>query len=167
MAVTAPAVTVRCLQPAEADIVIPLRREALASEPLAFGASMADGRTQAPDLLRTSLEDTDTFAIIGAFDGGTIVGMAGVFRMDTLKARHRARIWGMFVTPAARGRGVGAAILRAAVERARAWPGIVQVHLSVTETSEAAARLYRAMGFHECGVEPGAERHLVLEVAQP
>ena len=176
MAVTAAAVTVRCLEPAEADILIPLRREALASEPLAFGASMEDDRALAPERLRASLADTGKFAIIGAFESGTLVGMAGLFRMDTLKARHRAGIWGMFVTPAARGRGVGAAILRAAVERARAWPGIVQVHLSVTETSEAAARLYRAMGFHEWGVEPRAmhwqgryvnEHHLVLEVTQP
>lgn len=60
-------------------------------------------------------------------------------------------IWAMFVGRAARGRGVGAAILRAAVDHARAWPGIIQVHLSVTETSEEAARLYRSLGFREWG----------------
>jgi GNAT superfamily N-acetyltransferase len=125
---------VRRLAPSDADEVIALRREALSSQPLAFGASLDDDRTLAPDLLRASLADADNSAIIGAFDAGALVGMAGVFRMEKLKTRHRAMIWGMYVTRASRGRGVGAAILRAAVERARSWPGIIQVHLSVTET---------------------------------
>jgi RimJ/RimL family protein N-acetyltransferase len=150
-----------------------LRREALSSEPLAFAASLDDDRTLSPDLLRVSLDDAGSFAIIGAFDGDTLVGMAGVMRMEKTKARHRAMIWGMFVGRAARGRGVGAAIVRAAVEHARAWPGIVQVHLSVTETSKEAAHLYRSLGFREWGVEPRAihwngrfvaEHHMVLEL---
>ena len=164
---------IRCLQPDDADALIVLRREALSSEPLAFGASLEDDRTLSPDFLRASLADGDSFAIIGAFDADTVVGMAGVMRMEKVKARHRAMIWGMFVGRAARGRGVGAAILRAAIDHARAWPGIIQVHLSVTETSEEAARLYRALGFREWGVEPRAlhwngrfvaEHHMVLEL---
>jgi RimJ/RimL family protein N-acetyltransferase len=165
---------VRCLEPHDADALMALRREALSSEPLAFGASLDDDRTLSPDLLRASLAAADNSAIIGAFDGHALVGMAGVFRMDKLKARHRAMIWGMFVAPAARGRGVGAAILQAAIDRARSWPGIVQVHLSVTETSEDAGRLYRSMGFRPWGVEPRAlhwegrfvaEHHMVLDLA--
>ena len=165
---------VRSLEPSDADDVIALRREALSSQPLAFGASLDDDRTLAPDLLRTSLADADNSGIIGAFDAGALVGMAGVFRPEKLKARHRAMIRGMYVTPAARGRGVGAAILHAAVERARSWPGIAQVHLSVTETSKEATRLYTSAGFREWGVEPRAlhwdgrfvaEHHMVLDLA--
>src|SRR5688500_20013829 len=99
MAVTATAVTVRCLEPAEADIVIPLRREALASEPLAFGASMEDDRALAPERLRASLADTGKFAIIGAFQSGTLVGMAGRLRMDPREARRPAGLRGLFLTP--------------------------------------------------------------------
>jgi RimJ/RimL family protein N-acetyltransferase len=176
MAMTETAITVRCLEPADCDVIIALRREALAAEPLAFGASIEDDRTLSPELLRASLADAPAFAIVGAFDAHTLVGMAGLLRMEKVKARHRALVWGMFVAPMARGRGVGAAILRAAINRAREWPGIVQVQLSVTETSDGAARLYRSMGFHEWGVEPHAlywqgryvnEHHLVLEVAHP
>lgn len=166
--------TIRCLKPSDADALIALRREALSSQPLAFGASLDDDRTLSADLLRASLADVDNSAIVGAFDAHALVGMAGVFRMEKLKARHRAMIWGMFVTRAARGRGVGAAILRAAVERARSWPGIVQVHLSVTDASQEASRLYTSAGFREWGVEPRAlhwdgrfiaEHHMVLDLA--
>jgi RimJ/RimL family protein N-acetyltransferase len=173
---TGAAVIVRPLEPSDADILIPLRRQALAAEPLAFGASMEDDRTLSPDLLRASLADPARFAVIGAFDADALVGMAGLLRMEKLKARHRAMLWGMFVTRAARGRGVGAAVLRAAVDRARAWPGVLQVHLSVTETSAEAGRLYRSTGFREWGVEPRAlhwdgrfvaEHHLVLDLTAP
>jgi RimJ/RimL family protein N-acetyltransferase len=166
-------VNIRCLEPDDADALIALRREALSREPLAFGAALDDDRTLSADLLRASLADAGSFAIIGAFDAEALVGMAGLFRMEKLKARHRAMIWGMYVTQTARGRGVGAAILKAAIDRARTWPGIIQVHLSVTETSEEAGRLYRSLGFREWGVEPRAvhwdgrfvaEHHMVLEL---
>ena len=167
-------VKIRCVEPGDADAVMALRREALSSEPLAFGASLDDDRTLSPDLLRASLADTGNSAIVGAFEGDALMGMAGVFRMEKVKARHRAMIWGMYVTSAARGRGVGAAILRAAIDRARSWPGIVQVHLSVTEPSKEARRLYTSAGFREWGVEPRAlhwdgrfvaEHHMVLELS--
>lgn len=97
---TGAAVIVRPLEPSDADILIPLRRQALAAEPLAFGASMEDDRTLSPDLLRASLADPARFAVIGAFDADALVGMAGLLRMEKLKARHRAMLWGMFVTRA-------------------------------------------------------------------
>ena len=166
-------VNIRCLEPGDADALIALRRQALSEEPLAFGASLDDDPTLSADRLRASLADAGRFAIVGAFDAEALVGMAGLFRMEKVKARHRAMIWGMYVTQAARGRGIGAAILRGAIDRARSWPGILQVHLSVTETSEEAGRLYRSMGFRQWGVEPRAvhwdgrfvaEHHMVLEL---
>ncbi len=92
-------------------------------------------------------------------------------RIDRVKMRHRAIVWGMFVTPAARGKGVGAALLRAAVDHARAWPGVLQVQLAVTEAAVHAQRMYVRAGFREWGVEPRAlqwegrhvdEHHMVL-----
>jgi RimJ/RimL family protein N-acetyltransferase len=59
------------------------------------------------------------------------------------------------------------------MERAREWPGVRQVHLSVTDAAPEARRLYESAGFREWGVEPRSleaegrsvsERHLVLEL---
>jgi len=164
---------VRTLEPADASAAIALRREALSSFPLAFGASLEDDRGLSLEFMRSSLADVASSAVLGAFEGEALVGMVGIVRLEKLKSRHRAMIWGMFVTPKARRRGVGAALLGSAIDRARSWPGVIQVQLSVFETAEEAHRLYRLAGFREWGVEPRAiqwegrfvaEHHLVLEL---
>jgi GNAT superfamily N-acetyltransferase len=47
--------------------------------------------------------------------------MAGVARA---KERHKAYLWGMYVTRAARGRGVGRQLVRAALDHAVLMPGL-------------------------------------------
>ncbi len=166
-----PNVKIRPLAPGEIDAFLELRREALAVAPLAFAASPEDDRGSSADFMRGSLGDPENAAVLGAFDGDRLVGIAGVGRFSKKKQAHRAIIWGMYVSPADRGRGLGRALLAAAVERARSWPGVLQVQLSVTDAAPEARRLYESAGFREWGVEPRAlgkdgqyvtERHLVL-----
>lgn len=164
---------IRPLLPEEAAAFVALRREALETEPLAFAASPEDDRGLSEDFMRTSLSDPAEAAVLGAFEGERLLGIAGVGRYAKRKQRHRALVWGMYVSAAGRGRGLGRRLLTAAVERARAWPGIRQVHISVTDAAPQALRLYRRAGFREWGVEPRAleadgravdERHLVLDL---
>jgi RimJ/RimL family protein N-acetyltransferase len=153
-----------------------LRREALASEPLAFGATAEDDLALDTAHAERSLADPTTAAIFAAFASGVPIGMVGVVRMMREKVRHRGFVWGMFVQPAYRGHGVGALVLEAAVNHARGWSGVRQLHLSVTSPSVAARRLYERAGFVVWGREPRAigwhgtfvdEYHLVLELATP
>jgi RimJ/RimL family protein N-acetyltransferase len=171
---TSLAVRVRALGPDDAPAWIALRREALSSSPFAFSASPQDDRGLSLEFMRSSLTDAARSVVFGAFDGLSLVGSAGVVRFEELKFRHKALIWGVFVAPAVRRRGVGSALLGAAVERARSWPGILQIHLAVSETAEAARQMYVRAGFREWGKEPravqwegrfAAEHHLVLDLA--
>lgn len=158
------------LNPSHGAALVELRREALTAAPLAFASSLEDDRflsEGAPDAYLTNPNN----AILGALDGDALVGMVGLYRADKLKARHVAGIWGMFVSPSARGRGVGAALLSAAVDWARALPGILQIHLSVTDAASEARRLYERAGFEEWGRQPRSmcyegrfleEQHLML-----
>ena len=164
---------VRALAPDDAPALVVLRREALTTDPLSFGASLEDDRGLSIEQMRASLASPASAAIFGAFDGDVLVGMVGVRREDRVKVHHRAMVWGMFVTPAARGKGLGAALLAAAVERARSWPGVRQVQLAVTESAVDAQRMYRRAGFREWGREPRAlqwegryvdEQHMVLDL---
>lgn len=167
-----PNVVIRPLAAGEVDTFIELRREALAAAPLAFAASPEDDRGSSSEFMRESLGDPDNAAVLGAFDGEQLIGIAGVGRFSKRKQAHRVIIWGMYVSPAGRGRGLGRALLDAAVERARSWPGVLQVQLSVTDAAPEARRLYESAGFREWGVEPRAlgdngqyvtEHHLVLQ----
>ena len=166
--------SIRRLRPDDAPALRKLRRDALIQEPLAFKSSPEDDRCASLDFLRAILGDEDEQAVFGAFDAESLVGMVGALRAPRRKLRHRVDVWGVFVLPAHRGRGLARALLAAAIEQARAWPGVTQVHLGVSSAASAAARLYEGLGFVEWGTESHAlqhegtfadERHLVLELA--
>lgn len=148
-----------------------LRREALESHPLTFSSSTADDRVLKAEFVEYSSRSGATSAIFGAVDNDQWGGMVGVYRIEGRKERHRAQLWGMYVTPAMRRRGIGVALLAAAIEHARNWPGVSQVHLSVTGAAGEARKLYERAGFRAWGCEPRAlqwqgqvvdEYHLVL-----
>src|SRR5215510_6013803 len=144
-----PTPKIRALAPDDGAALIALRREALLDSPFAFGASPEDDQGFSPEAVRASLSNSGHSVVLGAFADEALVGMVGVFQMNRRKANHKALVWGMYVTPAARRTGVGAALLSAAIARARSWPGVLQVHLAVSETTPGARRLYEHAGFRE------------------
>jgi ribosomal protein S18 acetylase RimI-like enzyme len=160
---------IRHLTPLDIDAYIQLRREALVLDPFAFSASQGTDQAQSPPVLQKILSSQDE-AIVGAFEP-ELAGIAGVYRERAPKNRHRSRIWGVYVTPAHRGKGLGEALLRDAVEFARGTEGVRQIHLSVADGAAAALALYRKMGFEVWGTEPAAlqvggvfvaEHHMVM-----
>ena len=64
----------------------------------------------------------------------------------------RFALVGMFVEPAARGQGIGAALVDAVTDWARER-GAAQLYLGVTSTNHPAIRLY-----HRCGFKPTGQR---------
>lgn len=134
-----------------------LRLEALEGDPEAFSASLEEHRKLTLDEVRKRLGvgAQDAF-VIGAFELGRLVGMAGFYREPGAKSHHKSRIWGVYVTPAQRGAGLGHALLETVLARIRTISGVEQVLLSVTTTQAAAGPLYRSLGFVPFGCEPRA-----------
>lgn len=144
-----------------------LRRRSLEEEPLAFGASpesdvvMQIGK--APDWM-----------LFGAF-APELAGAAGIIRARHPKMRHKMHLWGMYVAPEFRRRGLAALLLEAAVAHARSTDGIEWLQLAVSEAAAAAKRLYERAGFETWGSEPDAlrfggvsalEEHMALRVGR-
>ena len=168
--------TVRRLGPNDVIAVVALRREALELHPLAFSAAPPDDPELLSESFRSLLARPEESAIFGAFVADTLVGMVGVGRHKGAKERHKALIWGMYVSSQHRRTGAGARLLRAALQQARSWPGVEQVQLSVTESAGEARRLYERNGFQEWGREPRAlcwqgryvaDSHMVLDLRAP
>ncbi|MGW1670751.1 GNAT family N-acetyltransferase [Streptomyces sp. NPDC002324] len=67
--------------------------------------------------------------------------------MADIAGAGEAEIRMLAVSPEARGRGVGEALVRACVERARAVEGCVRVVLSTQRSMHAAHRIYERLGF--------------------
>jgi ribosomal protein S18 acetylase RimI-like enzyme len=85
-----------------------------------------------------------------------LVGVAGLMVPNAAKLRHNGVLWGMFVRPRARGRGLAAALVRRLLEEAA---GVVEeVRLTVVASNTVALRLYAGLGFRQYGVDPRALR---------
>jgi ribosomal protein S18 acetylase RimI-like enzyme len=99
------------------------------------------------DELQAIVESEASKLLLALDDDGSILGSLTLvlFRIPT---GVRAWIEDVVVDDAARGRGVGEALNRAALDRARA-EGATTVDLTSRPSREAANRLYRRLGFVE------------------
>ena len=88
--------------------------------------------------------------------GGEVVGWCDVFPSPFEGMRHVGRL-GMGVRPEHRSRGVGAALLAGAVERAFAG-AIERIELEVFASNTSAIRLYETRGFELEGRKVAARR---------
>jgi len=142
---------IRTLQPADWPVYRDLRLGALAEAPYAFGSTHAE-ESQRPDdvwAARLAAPALGGFRracpLLAALDG-VPVGLMWVKLDDT----GNAGLYQVWVAPQARGRGVAAALLDAAI----AWARDVRapaVHLDVTVGNGAAERLYARAGFVPVG----------------
>ena len=164
---------IRTLHPADWPVYRDLRLRALADAPYAFCSTYAEESQRGDDAWTARL----AAPALGAYQqgwpfaaelDGTPVGLAWV-KMDAGNAAS-ASLYQVWVAPEARGRGVGAALINAAIEWARARRAHV-LRLDVTAGDGAAARLYRRMGFVDDGApvrRPGttvSEQAMVLALA--
>jgi RimJ/RimL family protein N-acetyltransferase len=104
------------------------------------------------------LEDgrSATFGIAKPGEYGQLVAVATVTRSAHGRYAHRARLLSVFADVRHRGQGLGEAVVVAALERARSWPGVEFVDLCVNGGAVSAQRLYARLGFAEWGRQPDA-----------
>lgn len=134
------AILIDCVEGgASVSFMAPLTRERADR----FWRAVADG-VAAGDRLLLVAEDPAS---------GAIVGTVQVVFAGPENQPHRADVAKMLVRRAARGRGIGADLLRAAEEAARAAGKTLLVLDTVPGT--AADRLYRRLGWTPIGVVPG------------
>jgi ribosomal protein S18 acetylase RimI-like enzyme len=69
------------------------------------------------------------------------------------KLAHKAFVWGVYVAPEVRGRGVGAQLVSHALSYAASALGTGQVNLGVNTRNTAAVALYKKLGFIQYGLE--------------
>ena len=146
---------VRKLAPSDARAYVELRRRALQADPQSFPSSVEDDPGMSLDFAAKAIAIARTqedSCVLGAFNPG-LVGILGIAREREIKARHKVRLWGMYVAPEHRRSGLGQSLLSAAFDVASAMGGVEQIHLRVSASSQAAVRLFERFGFERFGVE--------------
>jgi ribosomal protein S18 acetylase RimI-like enzyme len=151
-----------------------IRLESLQAEPLAFGKAVEEHRATSVEAIGHRFRDAPESTLnLGAFVDGKLVGIATFIRETGEKEHHKGRIYGVYVSPAQRKKGIGRALLIRLLELARRDPSLENILLSVAAQQEAANQLYRSLGFETFGTEPAAlkvgstyvdEHHMVLRI---
>ena len=131
---------------------------AYADAPDAFTATVAERAPLPLDWWAARVADhpDPTELAYGAFVGGRLAGVAGLRFEQRERTRHKATLFGMYVAPACRGRGIGRALVEAVLTHAQAAPRTRVVQLRVTASNAPALRLYASCGFRPFGTEPYA-----------
>ena len=136
---------VRVARPDEYDAVAELTEHGFATGPF--------GPTKDPDRLRLLWDSAGRAAagdLLVATDGDELLGTASLLRPGTAYNRQaradEAEVRLLTTAPQARGRGVGAALMVASIDRARAW-GVVALVLDTGARNATSQRLYHRLGF--------------------
>ncbi len=145
------------LRAGDADRYWRIRQRMLEETPWAFASDPESDNARDPSGFVARLAKP-FHAILATEDGaGELTATAGIVRRPRKKLWHRAEVWGVYVRPDCRRRGLGAVVVKAAVEEGLGWPGVDSIALSVSARSEAD-RLYTRLGFEAWGREPDCLR---------
>lgn len=147
-------ITIRPLAAADAEAYRAIRLAALAEAPEAFGASLTEESARPLERFAERLTPPAPSLVFGAFAGSALVGTAGFLAGSSEKSRHRGTLWGVYVAPAARGRGTGEALVAAAIAQAKRHVVVLQAR--VVSTNRTARKLYERLGFRPYGIEAKA-----------
>jgi ribosomal protein S18 acetylase RimI-like enzyme len=149
-------VNVRKLGPSDAEAFQAVRLQALREDPIAFASSYEEERDLPLATIAERLVATDDRAIVGAFDGPLLVGLAAWHREEMRKLHHKGFVWGVFVKDTHRGQGLARRLLEAVIALARRADGILLLNLTAYADNQRAIALYESLGFVIYGREPAA-----------
>ena len=148
--------TIRPLSATDAEAFQALRRVVTADNPVPMGLTLDEEHTRPIEGFRDQLSYPFPNAVFGAFLAGALVGTAAVAWPSKFpSSRHKTNLWGVFVTPACRGRGLGRALVVRAITHAFE-NGVRRVNLQVFTPNVQAVSLYASLGFEVYGNEPEA-----------
>ena len=95
---------------------------------------------------RLSQPPEGTYSLVAVVEQ-TVVGSLGIHTFPSKPRRGHAAMIGMGVHDAWQGKGVGTALMKAAIDLADNWLNLHRLELEVYVDNEAAIQLYRRFGF--------------------
>ena len=149
-----PATLVRRLTVDDLAAYRALHRLGLEEAPIAFVESPDEDATRPDGAIAPILERGEAW---GVFVDGRLAGKMTIDTMGYATLAHTRWVHSFYVHPDARGAGAASAMLRGAIDDARA-AGASRFMLCVNPENAPAWRLYEKLGFRETGRIPGGIR---------
>jgi GNAT superfamily N-acetyltransferase len=144
---------IRILERGDATAFHQAHIRALTDHPGAFGNSLDEQLRMTEEQVADMLAPIPQRFSLGAFEDDALIGFACFYQAPRQKMRHRGHVWGMYVAPEARGRGLGRVLMAELIERARGLEGLEEIVLAATVGNSHAKRVYTEVGFAAYCVE--------------
>jgi len=144
-------ISLRLLSEEDAADYRELRLEGLKNNPQSFGTSYEE---EADKPVSWFAERSKGAIVFGGFKSTTLVGIAGLYVRTEIKLCHKGVLFGMFIKPEFRGRGLAKRLVKNVIEHAK--PIVEEIILTVGATNNSALNLYEGLGFTVYGKEPRA-----------
>jgi ribosomal protein S18 acetylase RimI-like enzyme len=119
-----------------------LRLAALKEEPSAYGGSYEEEMNFSEDEWKRRLPNA-----LYALSDDKPVGTVTYIVSERAKLKHIAQIFGVYVDPDYRGRGIGRKMLETALDLISKNKDIVKIRLTVNRQRDPAVALYKSLGF--------------------
>lgn len=140
----------------DAEAFSALRRLVTADNPVPMGLTLEEELSRPMQGFRDQLSYPAPNAAFGAFADDKLVGTAAVaWPSKMASSRHKTTLWGTFVAPSYRQKGIGRALVQKAIAHAQD-NSVRRVNLLVYLPNEPAIGLYQSLGFVACAMEPEA-----------
>lgn len=119
--------------------------------PGAYGGTLQLPHPSVETWRRRLTEAGDGIFMLVAAAGDRVVGNLGIHTFTQIARRRHAGMIGMAVHDEWQGRGVGSALMGAAVDLADRWLNLTRLELEVFVDNERGIRLYERFGFEREG----------------
>ena len=129
--------SIRKLEGKDWRVFSEIRLRALQTDPCVFG-STHERESKFTDVeWRSRLDDPDS-AVFGVFDDDRPIGITGVAIDRDDPSRRTALLWGSWLEPDARGKGISKLLYEARIEWARRQSGVKRIIVSHRESNLAS-----------------------------
>ncbi|QYR23859.1 GNAT family N-acetyltransferase [Paenibacillus sp. sptzw28] len=148
---------IRLLESSDAEIYRDILLMSLKDSPEAFLTTYELEKEKSIEMIRNNLMPSDSQFTLGAFNkNNRLVGIVRFIREDNLKTNHKGSVIGMFVLPEWRGQGIGKALMKQLIKKAKKCDGLERINLTVISNNDTAKNLYRSIGYEVYGSECNA-----------
>jgi RimJ/RimL family protein N-acetyltransferase len=127
----------------------------LRSSPDSVASGAGDWAAAPDEKVLAMLAPRPDGAVFGALSPG-LVGIGGISRQVKENLRHKATLWGLYVTPDRRREGTGQRLGRALIAYARDELGLTALRAMINAGDPAPIALFQSLGFTVYGTEPRA-----------
>lgn len=134
-----------------------IRLEALKNNPTAYSTTYDEALEYSDDEWRRRITrgtrgaKQDCSLYLFAYDGEKVVGMVGAFWEDKSVLRHKAEVFGVYLNPEYREKGIGKRLLEAVLIEIKKNVQFTKIVLGVNASNSSALNLYESLGFKKSG----------------